>query len=73
MATDSLGIGDLVFAEMVECVPRRTCVEQMIPGELAIRDAILAVEALEANPRLTEVAALLEEAKDKLSDWVDSK
>jgi hypothetical protein len=52
-------------------IPRRAYVEKMVPAELAIRNAMLAVEEMGADTRLTEAVILLEAAKDKVSDFVD--
>lgn len=54
-------------------IPRRIQVEKMTFAELAIRNAMLEVEKLPADPRLTEAIIFLSAAKDKVSDFVDSK
>lgn len=52
-------------------LPRRNRVDQMFPAELAIREAVLAVERLGADVKLTEAVILLQQAKDKVADYVD--
>lgn len=52
-------------------IPRRICVDKMTPAELAIRAAIQAVEALPPDTRLTDAVVLLDQAKDKVADFVD--
>lgn len=52
-------------------IPRRSYVERLTPAELAIRDAISAVENAGCDPLLTEAVILLQNAKDKVSDFVD--
>lgn len=50
---------------------RRNDVLQMTPAELAILEAMRAVEALPADTRLTDAVVLLQQARDKVSDFVD--
>ena len=52
-------------------IPRRIRIDKMCRAELAIRDAIMAVEDMEADVRLTEAVVLLSKAKDKVADFVD--
>ena len=53
--------------------PRRSKIETMTPGELAIRDAIMAVEGEGAHVELTTVQTELQAARDRLSDYIDGK
>jgi siroheme synthase (precorrin-2 oxidase/ferrochelatase) len=55
----------------MNAVPRRSRIDLMIPAELAIRDALIAVEALGAHPKLTEVVSMLSDAQFKIADWHD--
>jgi len=41
------------------------------PAERAIYDAVQAVEALPADVRLTEAVVLLQQAREKVADFVD--
>ena len=50
---------------------RRRDITRMTPAELAIREAILAVEAVGADVRLTEAVILLVDARERLADFVD--
>jgi len=43
------------------------------PEERTISDAIRKVENLGADPLLTDCVVLLDEAREKLSQWVDEK
>lgn len=52
-------------------IPRRADVLLDTPAETAIRNAITAVEAAGAHPLLTEAVMLLQQAKDKVSDFVE--
>lgn len=52
-------------------ISRRICVNLMTPAELAIRNAIIVVESVGADVRLTEAVILLGQAKDKVADYVD--
>ena len=51
--------------------PRRNSIDKLIPAELAIRNAILAVEESGCDVRLTQAVTLLGEACDKVADFVD--
>ena len=52
-------------------LPRRRDIEQMEPAELAIRQALLAVEAMPAHPDLTEAVILLSQAQNHVADFID--
>ncbi len=54
-------------------IPRRICLDRMTPAEVAIHDAIQAVEAAGADPLLTDAVMLLLAAKDKVADYVDAR
>ena len=45
----------------------------MVPAELRIMDAIGAVERMAADVRLTEAVVLLDQARNKVADYVDDK
>jgi hypothetical protein len=51
--------------------PRRAQVDKMVKAELAIREAMLAVEEMPADVRLTDAGVLLEKARNKVADFVD--
>lgn len=51
--------------------PRRAHVDKMVKAELAIREAMLAVEEMPADVRLTDAGVLLEKARNKVADFVD--
>jgi hypothetical protein len=51
--------------------PRRNRIDLYTPAELAIREAMLAVEAMDAHPLLTDAVVLLGQAKDKVADFVE--
>lgn len=52
--------------------PRRCDILQYTPAEKAISDAMAAVESIGAHPLLTDAVALLEQARSKVADYVDS-
>lgn len=52
-------------------IPRRNRLDQNVPAEKAIRDAIHAVEDLGADERLTFAVTLLGEALNSVADYVD--
>lgn len=53
--------------------PRRACLVANDSSELAIFEAVIAVEALGADPLLTQAVTKLGEAKDLVSDWLEGK
>lgn len=53
-------------------IPRRSNLQRMTPAEVAIYDAMQAVEAAGCHPWLTDVATRLSEARDQLADYVDA-
>ena len=52
-------------------MPRRRDINLMTPAELAIRNAIGIVEEVGCDPLLTEAVVLLEQAQEKVADFVD--
>lgn len=50
---------------------RRADIDRYVPAETAIRGAMLAVEAMPADERLTDAVMLLSRAKDAVADFVD--
>lgn len=52
-------------------IPRRAQMQQWIPAEKAIYDAMQAVEEAGAHPLLTDAVVLLDQAKDKVADFVE--
>lgn len=53
--------------------PRRIRTDLYTPAERAIADAIAAVEAAGAHPRLTDAVVLLGQAKDAVADFVEGR
>lgn len=51
---------------------RHNDIQQMVPAELAIHNAMIAVEEMPADERLTSAVLLLMQAQRKVSDYVDS-
>ena len=60
-------------AEASVDVPRRIRLDLNTPAELAIRNAVNAVEAAGAHPLLTDAVTLLNEAREKVADFVELK
>lgn len=56
---------------MSDSTSRRIRIDLNTVTERAIHDAIQKVEELEADVRLTDAITLLQEAKDKVSDFTD--
>lgn len=52
-------------------IPRRVDLNRLSPAERKIREAMLLVEELPADPRLTDAVVLLAQAKDRVADFVD--
>lgn len=55
----------------VDGIPRRIRLDLLSPAEIAIYQAIQAVEEVGAHPLLTEAVILLGQAKNKVSDYMD--
>jgi hypothetical protein len=58
--------------KMIDGFPRRIRLEYLTPAELAIREAMRAVEDAGAHPLLTDAVNLLDQARGKVADYVDS-
>ena len=54
-------------------IPRRNRIDLMTPAELAIRNAVVAVEEVGADELLTEAVILLGQAQEKVADYIDAK
>jgi len=54
-------------------VPRRARLDLCSPAELAIYEAMQAVEAMPADVRLTKAVTLLQEARNSVADYVDAQ
>ena len=52
-------------------IPRRAQLDQLSPAELAIYQAVQAVEAVGADVRLTDAVILLQAARDSVADYID--
>ena len=50
---------------------RRADINQMIPAELAIREARIKVEALGPHEWLTRASSLLSDAQTAVADWAE--
>ena len=53
--------------------PRRNRLDLLKPAEVSIHSALVEVERLGADERLTEVVTLLSKAKDLVGDYIDDK
>lgn len=51
--------------------PRRNRIDLFTPAELAIRACVFEVEKVGAHPLLTEAVILLQQAKDKVAEFVE--
>jgi hypothetical protein len=51
--------------------PRRHCLDRLTPAELSIKAAVDAVEAMPADPRLTDAVIILAAARDRVADFVE--
>lgn len=52
-------------------IPRRSRLDLNQPAELAIYEAMLAVEKMPADTRLTHAVIKLQEARDLVADFID--
>lgn len=53
--------------------PRRSYVDKMTPAELAIYQAMVEVEKLPPDERLTQAMILLGQAREQVADYVDAQ
>lgn len=56
-----------------DVIPRRCRLDLMTPAELAIYNAVQAVEEVGADPLLTDAVVLLQQAREKVADYIDRK
>lgn len=54
-------------------IPRRIQLQLLTPAELAIRNAVIAVEEAGCDPLLTDAVVLLQSARDNVADFVDGR
>jgi hypothetical protein len=54
-------------------IPRRSRLDLLSTGERAVYDAVQAVEGMGADPLLTDAVVLLQQARDKIADFVDGR
>jgi len=52
-------------------IPRRSTTYGMSRAELAIYEAMRIIEEMRADKRLTEALDLLEQAREKVADFID--
>jgi hypothetical protein len=57
--------------DAISYIPRRIRLDRMTKEELAIYNMVGDIENLGAHPLLTDVVVLLQQARDKLADWVE--
>lgn len=58
--------------KMVDGMPRRIRLDLNVPLERAVRRAHDAVEAAGAHPLLTEASSLIDQAREKVADWIET-
>lgn len=54
-------------------VPRRIQLNLLTPAETAIHVAMIEVEKVGADPRLTDAIVLLQQAREKVGDYLDER
>lgn len=52
-------------------IPRRIDLKRLSPAERDIRAAVQEVESMGADVRLTDAVILLEQAREKVADYID--
>ncbi len=53
-------------------IPRRNRIDLHTPVEMAIRQVMLSLEGMPGHPLLTEAVDLLNQAKSRVADWIES-
>ena len=66
-------MNDVVQGGAVRSYARRSRIDLQTPAEQAIRDAVDAVERAGCDRLLTEAVVLLQQARDKVADYVDAR
>lgn len=61
------------YMQSIDDIPRRARLDFNTPAELAIRKAIDTVEEAGAHQLLTEAVILLDQAREKVADFVDEQ
>lgn len=61
------------MSKVTKDLPRRCHLELLSPAEWAIRNAMLQIEKLPADVRLTDAVVLLMTAQAKVADYIDSE
>lgn len=57
--------------QLIDGFPRRQKLEHFTPAEHAIRAAVESVESMAAHPLLTDAVVLLQQAREKVADFVE--
>lgn len=63
---------ETIRSTAVNGIPRRCRLDLSTPAELAIRAAVDVVEIAGCHPLLTDAVILLQEAREKVADYVDA-
>lgn len=56
-----------------EKIPRRICIDLLTPPEVALYKALAAVEEAGADPLLTDAVILIQQAREKVAEYVDRR
>lgn len=59
--------------KLVDGIPRRCRIDLFTPAEIAIRNAVLEVENAGCDPLLTDAVVRLQQAKEKVADFVEKE
>ena len=57
----------------MENLPRRNQLDLLTPAELAIFEAMQAVEKIGADEKLTEAVIILQKARDLVADFIEEQ
>ena len=60
-------------AALANVIPRRSYVNLLTAEETMLRNALIAVESLGADPLLTACVVAISQARERLADWVDKQ
>lgn len=59
--------------KLVNGIPRRNRIDLLTPAEKSIYDAMQEVEEIGADIKLTDAVTLLQQARDKVADYIEEK
>lgn len=57
----------------IERIPRRICIDLLTPPEVTLYKALQAIEEAGADPLLTDAVVLIQQAREKVAEYIDRR